>query len=229
MKIMSPLRWKILAGYALFAAITVFLWKDLATGVTLIMTVLTPISAFFAALLALNFGVAIAALGTLFLVFLKSAIGLLIAVSKVGIIKGLFLPWLLSGLQWLHKKSEFLQKWIGKAFRRGKTIANNLYSWWKSQHVIDRFLLMGFLGPLILVISFAIVVQRFVYLFISKKAAEQLVQKTTKGVVRYFHKIPVIGKIPAILAAKADNLKIERDRKIELIRNAMKKNRLTKQ
>ncbi len=211
MNLMTPLRWKIVAGYVLFAMTTAFLWQDLTNGWTLVMTFLTPISAFFIALLTLEIGVVITALGTVLILFVKSAVGLLIAVSKVGVIKGLFLPWLLSGLQWLHQKSEFLQKWVHKLFTKGRAIANNMYSWWKAQHLLDKFLLLGFLGPLILIVSFVIVVKRFVYIFLSRKAAEQVVQKATKFTVNSFYKAPVAMKMPARLKKKTMNLTASRE------------------
>jgi hypothetical protein len=200
-----------------FASITVFLWKDLTTGWTLLMTFIAPVSAFFAALLAVEFGVAVAALGTVLLLFLKGAVGLLIAVSKVGVIKGLFLPWLLSGIQWLHRKSEFLQTWVARVFHRGKAFANSIYAWWKARNTIDKILLLGFLGPLILVISFTVLIKRFVYIFISKKAAEQVVQNVTKVSVKYFHKLPLVGQMPARIKSSAKQLQIQRDRKIRKI------------
>ena len=221
---MSPLRWKILAGYVLFALSTIFLWKDLTNGWALLMTFIAPVSAFFAALLALKFGVAVAALGTVLLLFLKGAVGMLIAVSKVGIIKGLFLPWLLSGIQWLHRKSEFLQTWVARVFHRGKAFANRIYTWWKARNTIDKLLLLGFLGPLILVISFAVLIKRFVYIFISKKAAEQVVQNATKVSVKYFHKLPLIGQVPARIKSRAKELQVQRDRKIEKIQGEANQN-----
>lgn len=219
MNFMTPLRWKIAVGYFIFALITIYLWQDLATGWSVLMTFLAPVSAFFAALIALQFSVVLVALTTFLVVFLKSAVSMLIAVSKMGIIKGLFLPWILAGLQWLHKKNSFLQKWVEKIYTRGKEIAEKLFSWWKSKNTIDRILLLGFLGPLILVISFAVLLKRFVYVFISKKAAEQVVQKATKATVKNFHKIPVVGAVPEKIKARATDIKKERDLKLGKLKN----------
>lgn len=211
---MTPLRWKIAVGYALFLAITIFLWKDLISGWALLMSFLAPVTAFFAALIALKFSVVIASLGAFLLIFLSSAVSTLIAVSKMGIIKGLFLPWLLAGLQWLHKKNDFLQRWVSTIYTRGKHLAETVFSWWQSKHIIDKILLLGFLGPLILVVAFAVLIKRFVYIFISKKAAEQIVQRTTKALVGHFHRVPVLGKVPEKLKNRARSIRDERDRKL---------------
>jgi len=211
---MTPLRWKIAAGYLVFILVTLMLWKDLAYGWSVLMTLLAPVFTFFAALLALKFSVVLTALATFLVAFLNWAVSLLIAVSKMGIIKGLFLPWLLAGLQWMHGKSAFLQKWVGRIYLKGKNWGTRVFNWWQSKNKVDRVLLLGFLGPLILVVSFAVLLKRFVYVFISKKAAEQVVQKATKATVKNFNKIPVIGKVPNQIKSKATEIKTQRDKKL---------------
>lgn len=214
MKFMTPLRWKILAGYGVFALITVVLWKDLLSGWSLLMTFLSPVFAFFAALIALKFGVVLTALGTFLLAFASAAIGMLIAVSKMGIIKGLFLPWLLAGLQWMHRKSTFLQFWVARIYKHGKAFGERIFNWWQEKNRVDKILLLGFVGPLVLVVTFALLIKRFVYMFVSKKAAEQVVQRATKATVKNINKIPMVYKVQDSVKSRAVALKQERDKKL---------------
>ncbi len=219
MGFMTPLRWKIAAGYLIFAIVTALLWKELATGWSFVMTLLAPVFAFFAALIALKFGVVLTALGTFLLVFLSSALNIIIGVSKMGIIKGLFLPWLLAGLHWLHRKSEFLQIWVERIYTKAKSWGQSVFEWWQARNKLDRILLLGFLGPLIIVVVFTLLLKRFVYMFISKKAAEQVVQRATKATVKNFHKIPVIGDVSNRVKEKASSLKTQGNSKLRQIDN----------
>lgn len=208
---MTPLRWKIAVGYLMAIIVTYVLRQELENGWSLFMTFLAPLSAFLSALVALKFGVVIAALGTFLIISLQGLLGLVIAVSKMGVIKGLFLPWLMAGLQWMHRKSEFVQKWVTRAYEKGEVTATSLYDWWSSKLLIDKILLAGFLGPLVAIVLFAVLLKRFVYMFISKKAAEQLVQKITKASVSNFHKIPLIGKAPEQVKKKVVELRKKAD------------------
>ena len=212
--IMTPLRWKIAVGYLVAFVVTFILRHELESGWSLFMTFLAPLSAFISALVALKFGVVLAALTTFLIVSLQGLLGLVIAVSKMGVIKGLFLPWLMAGLHWLHRRSRFLQKWVSVAYEKGKSIAERLYGWWSDKLLIDKILLAGFLGPLVVIVLFAVLLKRFVYMFISKKAAEQLVQKLTKATVNNFHKIPVVGKAPELVKNKVGELKKKSDSKL---------------
>jgi len=221
-RFMTPLRWKIALGYFAAFVVTYVLRHELESGWSVFMTFLAPLFTFLSALIALKFGVVITALGSFIIVFLQGLLGLIIAVSKIGIIKGLFLPWLMTGLHWLHRKSEFLQKWVAKIYEKGKKLAQRLYQWWSEKSLIDKILLAGFLGPLIFVVVFAVLLKRFVYLFISKKAAEQLVQKATKATVSNFHKIPVVGKAPTTVKEKVLELKQSRDTKLSRAREKTK-------
>lgn len=218
-RIMTPLRWKIAAGYVAAIVLTYLLRHELESGWSVFMTFLAPVFTFVSALIALKFGVVITALGTFVIAFLQGLLGLIIAVSKVGIIKGLFLPWLLAGLQWMHRKSEFTQKWVARVYEKGKGIAEDVFQWWSERALIDKILLAGFLGPLILVVLFAVLLKRFVYLFISKKAVEQLVQKATKKAVGQINKIPVVSEAPTVAKKKIQQLKKNRAEKLDRKQN----------
>lgn len=214
---MTPLRWVILAGYVIAALVTWLLWEDLASGWKTLGTAMAPLMAFFAALFALKLTVVLTAVGSFLLIFLQGFVGILIAVSKIGVIKGLLLPWLLAGIKWLHRQSQLVQKVVAAAFSKGQELADQCYQWWMRQNFVDRLLMLGFVAPLILVVALAVLLKRIVYLFLSEKAVEQLVQRITKAVVGHFHRIPLLGKLPVWIMARWREVAAARDAKLEAL------------
>jgi hypothetical protein len=200
MKSMSLLRWIILIGYLAVIASAIYGWDEIVAVWQFIATLLTPVLAFLSALLALKISAVIMAIVTLVVALLKVLLGFVGMVFGTGVAKALLIPQLLTGLGWIHKKSERIQAVVGRIYDWGKGKVISVYEWWERQNLLDKILLSGFLIPLFIVIVIIFVLRQATFLFVIKKFVEQLVQKTTKAVAKNFHRIPVIGGVPAALA-----------------------------
>lgn len=187
---MTPLRWVIIGGYGVFALVTIWFWRDLANGWSLLMAFWGPVSTFITALIALKFGVLLMALMSFLFVCLSSVVTLLVGISKVGVFKGVFIPCTLSGVRWICQKSSILQAWVDKLYIKIKTMGKRVYGWWKSKPWIDQLLLLGFIAPLIVMVSFAVLLKRFIYRFVSHTVAGRIVKK----VISDFKRIPIVNQ-----------------------------------
>lgn len=193
MRVVTPLRLTIAVGYVAFALVTVLFWQDIVNGWSLVMALATPVCTFLTALVALKVGTMLMALMSFLLACLSGAVTALITVSKLGVFKGVFFPWALSGIRWLCQKHRVLQSWVGNLYAKAKAIGRRIYSWWKSKPWIDRILLLGFIGPLIVVVSFVLLFKRTVYRFVSYPMVSTLV-KTVINDLKRLSIIRLIGQ-----------------------------------
>lgn len=208
----SPLRFRIMVGYFVVLLLTIYGWEQLAAAWRYLLTLLAPAVALLGALMALKLSVVFVSLFTLLLALLKFFFGFLVVVLKPGILKAIFIPQLVSLASWVHRKSELLQSVFKKLYNHVKSVAARLMDWWRAQHTVDKFLLSGFLIPLLTVVFLVFIIERAVTLFAVKKISEQIVQKTTKFVIKHFHKIPVLGSIPSKVANATRRLTAKKDR-----------------
>jgi len=208
----SPLRLRIFFGYLLFLLLAIYGWEQISAAWRYLSTLMIPVVSLMGAIVALKLSVVFASLLTLLTALLKIFFGFLVAVLKPGILKAIFIPQLLSVAGWVHKKSERLQASVRRVYEWLKDKAETLVNWWQAQKLIDKLLLSGFLVPLLLVVFVIFVIKRAVAIFAVKKATEQLVQKTTKFVIKNFNKVPLVGMIPAAVAQGARKVTRKEDR-----------------
>lgn len=209
----TPLRFRILLGYISVAILAIYGWEQIASAWGYLATLLAPVAALLGALLALKLSVVAVSLFTLLTALLKAFLGFLMVVLKPGILKAIFVPQFVVFAGWIHRKSARLQTAVGKLYEWIKARAQRLMCWWKSQNLTDKILLSGFIIPLLIIVLIVFVVKRAVAIFAMKKATEQIVQKTTKFVLGNFHRLPLIGGVPATLSRTTRKLTARGDRK----------------
>lgn len=210
--VITPLRFRIFAGYLIVFILAIYGWEELEAAWRYLLTLLAPAFALLGALMALKLGVVFVSLFTLLVATLKFFFGFLMVVLKPGILKAIFVPQLLSLAAWIHRKSASLQALIRRLYRYFKATVARLMDWWRAQHIVDKLLLSGFLVPLLVILLLVFIIERAVAIFAVKKFSEQVVQKTTKFAIQNFHKLPVIGGIPAKIAASTRKLTTKEDR-----------------
>lgn len=210
---MSPLRLRIAIGYILVLLLALYGWEQISAAWRYLATLLMPIAAFIGALLALKLSVVFVSLFTLATALLKILFGFLMAVIKPGILKAIFVPQLMALVGWVHKKSARLQQTVRRIYEWLKTKAETMVAWWQRQQLVDKVLLSGFLVPLLLIVFVIFIIKRAVAIFAVKKITEQVVQKTTKFVIKNFHRLPLVGALPAAVAQRTRNLTRKEDRK----------------
>jgi len=206
------LRLRIFFGYLLFLLLAIYGWEQISVAWQYLSTLMIPVVSLMGAIVALKLSVVFASLLTLFSALVKIFFGFLIAVLKPGILKAIFIPQLLSVAGWMHRKSERLQANVRRIYEWLKDKAESLVNWWQAQKLIDKVLLSGFLIPLLLVVFVIFIIKRAVAIFAVKKVTEQLVQKTTKFVIKNFHRVPLVGLFPAALAKGAVKVTRKQDR-----------------
>lgn len=209
---LSPLRFRVLLGYLLVLVLALYGWEQLATAWRYLVTLLAPATAVIGALFALKLSVVFVSLFTLLLSLSKVLFGFLVVVLKPGILKAIFIPQLISVANWVHRKSERLQKTVRKIYDWGKERVERMLEWWKKQALLDKILLSGFIVPLLVLVLLVFVVKRAIAIFAVKKLTEQIVQKSTKLVIKNFHKLPVVGGLPAFVAVNARKFTLKSDR-----------------
>ncbi|OED44632.1 hypothetical protein AB833_01185 [Chromatiales bacterium (ex Bugula neritina AB1)] len=210
--VITPLRFRILAGYLLVLLLGIYGWAQIASAWRYLITLLAPVATLLGALLALKLSVVFVSLFTLLSALVKVFLGFLMVVLKPGILKAIFVPQVVSLIGWVHRKSSWLQLRVKKFYEHVKAFADNILAWWKGQQAIDKILLSGFLVPLLIVLLIVFIVKRAIAIFAVKKFTEQVVQKTTKFVIKNFHRLPLIGGVPALLVASARKLTAKDDR-----------------
>ncbi len=208
----TPLRFRIILGYLLVLLLAIYGWEQIAAAWRYIVAMLAPAIALLSALLALKIGVVIVSLVTLLIALVKFFFGFLMVVLKPGILKAILIPQIMSLFVWLHRKSARLQVVFKSIYDRIKGAADRLMSWWSAQNRTDKILLSGFLIPLLVILAVVFVVERAAAVFAIKKLTEQVVQKTTKFVIKHFHKVPVVGSIPSNIASGTRKLTVKKDR-----------------
>ena len=208
----SPLRFRIMMGYLLVFLLTIYGWEQLAAAWRYLLALLAPAIALLGALMALKLGLVFVTLLTLIVSLLKFFFGFLIVVLKPGILKAILIPQLLSLAAWIHRKSARVQDLIKKLYSYFKSLLSRRMEWWKSQHTLDKLLMSGFLIPLLTVLLLLFIIERAVAIFAVKKISEQIVQKTTKFVIQHFHKLPIIGSVPAKIVNLTRKLTVKKDR-----------------
>lgn len=208
----TPLRFRILVGYLIVFFLGIYGREQIATAWLYFATLLAPVTALLGALLALKLSVVAVSLLTLFTAVVKLFFGFLAVVLKPGILKAIFIPQLLSLVGWLHGKSSRVQSWVKKVYERAKAQYNRVVEWWRRQATADKLLLFGFLIPLLLLVLIVFIVKRAIAIFAVKKLTEQVVQRSTKYLISNFHRIPLIGGIPAFFAARTRRLTVRKDR-----------------
>ncbi len=211
-RFITPLRLRILVGYLIVFLLALYGWEQLESAWRYFLTLLAPAFALLGALMALKLSVVFFSLFTLLVAMLKFFFGFLMVVLKPGILKAIFVPQLLSLAAWVHRKSSRLQNLFKKFYQYIKSVAARLMEWWRAQQTVDKLLLSGFLVPLLTILLLVFILERAVSLFAVKKFSEQVVQKTTKFAIENFHKLPVIGGIPAKIAEATRKLTAKEDR-----------------
>ncbi len=217
----TPIRFRILCGYVLVVVLGIFGWEQITAAWRYLVTLLAPVTALLGAVFALKISVVVVSFFTLLTSVVKMFMGFLMMVLKPGILKAIFVPQLLSLLAWVHRKSGRLQIWFGRVYDRAKGWADGIVDWWKKQNLLDKILLSGFLIPLLIVVLLIFIIERATAIFAVKKLTEQLVQRSTKFTIRNFHRLPVIGWIPASLANGTRKItrKDDRDDLVEDLKN----------
>ncbi len=211
---MTPLRWKILGGYGIVLVVTILCWQYIVSAWQIATILLAPLITILSMIFALKIGAVIIALWTLLIALLTISIKFILTVFGMGVTKGLLIPPVLSVLGWLHKKSEWLQDQTAKVYGGIKKKALASIQWWKQQNTIDKILLAGFFVPLIIVFAITFLLRKVFFIFVVKKGYEQVVQKATKMVIKNFHRIPVVGKVPKKIAEYAKKHTNAGDRKL---------------
>lgn len=210
--VITPLRFRILLGYAAVILLGIFGWEQITSAWRYLVTLLAPVTALIGALLALKLSVVVVSIFTLITSAIKMFFGFLVMVLKPGIIKAIFIPQLVTLAGWIHRKSTRLQHWVGRFYEKTKAILDAVVVWWQKQTLLDRVLLSGFLVPLLVVVLVVFIIERATAIFAVKKVTEQVVQKTTKFVIKHFHRLPLIGGIPAAVATQTRKLTRQNDR-----------------
>lgn len=199
---LTPLRFRILLGYCIVILLGIYGWDQITSAWRYFVTLMAPVAALFGALLALKLSVVLMSVVTLMSALLKIFFGFLMMVLKPGILKAIFVPQLLTLLGWFHRKSARLQSYVRRIYDRCKSVTERIGAWWNRQNSIDKILLSGFLIPLLVILLIVFILKRAITMFAVKKATEQVVQKTTKFIIKNFHRIPLIGPLPALIANK---------------------------
>jgi len=199
-KFVTVLRFRIFFGYLVVVLLGIYGWEHIATAWRYLGSLLVPVAALVGAVFALKLSVVFVSLVTLFTSLIKIFFGFLVVVFKPGILKAIFIPQVISLLTWLHGKSYRLQLWVDKYYNRAKGTFERIVSWWRKQSLTDKILLSGFIVPLLVVLIVVFIIQRTTAIFAVKKLTEQVVQKTTKFTIKHFHKIPLIGGVPMVIA-----------------------------
>lgn len=212
--VVTPLRFRILLGYLVVLLLGIYGWEQITSAWRYVATLLAPVAALLGALLALKVSVVLVSLVTLFSAMVKLFIGFLMVVIKPGILKAIFIPQLLSLVSWFHRKSSRVQVWAKKFYNSAKKLSDSVIGWWRAQTMVDKILLSGFLIPLLLVVLIVFVVKRAIAIFAFKKITEQVVQKSTKFIIANFYRLPLVGGIPGIVAARTRKLTSKDDRTI---------------
>jgi hypothetical protein len=208
----TPLRLRILLGYTAVVLLGIFGWEQLASAWRYLVTLLAPVTALIGALFALKLSVVIVSIVTLIISVIKMFFGFLVMVLKPGILKAIFIPQLVSLAGWIHRKSARLQLWVGKGYDRLRVVLDSTVAWWKNQNRLDKLLLSGFLIPLLVLVLVVFVIERATAIFAVKKITEQVVQRTTKFVIKHFHRVPLIGGIPTAVASQTRKMTRKDDR-----------------
>lgn len=208
----TPLRFRIFLGYLLLLLLAAYGWEQITTAWKYLLTLLAPAFAVVGALMALKLSVVAVSLFTLAVSLLKILFGFLMIVLKPGILKAIFIPQIVSLASWVHDKSERLQVYVRGIYDAGKLQTEKLVDWWESKSLTDKILLSGFLIPLLVIVLVVFVIKRALTIFAVKKLTEQIVQRGTKLVLKNFHKLPVVGSLPALFATKTRKLTQKRDR-----------------
>lgn len=208
----TPLRFRIFLGYLAMLLLAVYGWEQITAAWRYLVTLLAPATAVIGALLALKLSVVFVSLFTLLVSLLKILFGFLVVVLKPGILKAIFIPQIFSLANWIHDKSERLQHYVRGIYEGGKTRVHRVLDWWEKQRLSDKILLSGFLVPLLVIVLVVFVIKRAITIFAVKKLTEQVVQKTTKLVIKNFHKVPLFGGLPALLAVKTRKFTQKEDR-----------------
>ena len=210
--VITRLRLRIFFGYLLFLLLAIYGWEQISAAWRYLSTLMIPVASLMGAIVAFKLSVVFASLLTLLSAIVKIFFGFLVAVLKPGILKAIFIPQLLSVAGWIHTKSERLQDNIRRIYEWLKNKAETIVDWWQSQKLIDKVLLSGFLIPLLLAVFVIFIIKRAVTIFAVKKVTEQLVQRTTKFVIKNFHKVPLVGVIPSAVAQGARKVTRKEDR-----------------
>ncbi len=208
----TPLRLRIILGYLLVLILAVYGWEQIAAAWRYLLTLLAPAMAVIGALMALKLSVVFVSLFTLLVSLVKILFGFLVVVLKPGILKAIFIPQIFSLANWIHDKSERLQHYVRGIYDAGKDRVQRLLDWWEKQRLIDKILLSGFLVPLLIIVLVVFIIKRAITIFAVKKLTEQIVQRTTKLVIKNFHKVPLIGGLPAVVAMQTRKLTQKEDR-----------------
>lgn len=212
--VITPLRFRILLGYLVVLLLGIYGWEQITSAWRYVATLLAPVAALLGAVVALKISVVLVSLVTLLSALLKLFIGFLMVVIKPGILKAIFIPQLLSLVSWFHRKSTRVQNWVRKFYDKAKKLSEGVAGWWRAQSMSDKILLSGFLIPLLVVLLIVFVVKRAIAIFAFKKATEQVVQRSTKFIIRNFHRLPVVGGVPAFIAASTRKLTSRDDRSV---------------
>jgi len=202
---LTPLRLRVFFGYLLVLLLTIYGWEQLATAWRYLVTLLAPATSIIGALFTLKLSVVFVSVFTLLVSLSKVLFGFLVVVLKPGILKAIFATW-------VHDKSERLQDAVKRVYELGKDRVERMLDWWREQTLLDKVLLSGFLVPFLVVVFLAFVIKRAIAIFAVKKITEQLVQRTTKLVIRNFHKIPLLGGLPLMLGNTARKFTRKSDR-----------------
>jgi len=220
----SPLRFRLLAGYIVVLMLGLYGWEQIASAWRYVVTLLAPVTALLGALLALKLSVVIVSIFTLLSALFKLFFGFLMVVLKPGIFKAIFIPQLLALVNWFHRKSSRMQVWARAIYDKAIRMSSEIINWWRSQKLSDKMLLAGFLIPLFLVLVVVFVVKRAIAIFAFKKLTEQIVQKSTKYVIKNFHRLPVVGGLPAFVTSSTKKLTRRTDRSdvVEDLKNLRK-------
>lgn len=209
----TPLRFRILLGYLIVLVLAIYGWEQIASAWRYLLTLLAPAFALLGALVALKIGVVIVSLFTLLIALLKFFFSFLMVVLKPGILKAIFIPQIMSLVSWVHRKSARLQRIFRKFYEQFKITADRVLHWWGQQQKIDKILLSGFLIPLLIILVVVFILERATAIFAIKKLTEQVVQKSTKFIIKNFHKVPVVGGVPTAIAKNTRKLTVKQDRK----------------
>lgn len=208
----TPLRFRILIGYLVVLILAIYGWEQIASAWRYLLTLLAPAFALLGALVALKIGVVIVSLLTLLVAVIKFFFSFLMVVLKPGILKAIFIPQVMSLISWVHKKSARLQGLFRKIYERFKVAADRILEWWGDQQKVDKILLSGFLIPLLIILVVVFILERATAIFAIKKLTEQVVQKSTKFVIKNFHKVPVVGGLPGSIASNTRKVTVKQDR-----------------
>ncbi len=211
-KFITPIRFRIFLGYLVVLLSGIFGWEQITAAWRYLATLLAPVAALIGAVFALKLSAVFVSIVALLTSLLKLFFGFLVVVLKPGILKAIFIPQLITLLSWLHKKSHRLQDWFDKYYELAKDSFERIVLWWGRQSLSDRILISGFVVPLLVVVIVVFVIQRAIAVFAVKKLTEQLVQKATKFTIKYFHRIPFVGRMPTAIANQTRKLTRKGDR-----------------